>query len=179
MNSLFVCAQCLSIIHNTDVMFPIRDVSIFINIMLGKLYFYIKFMVGNDRWTTAVFSIDECALVKGLKSDTSYRFRVAAINKFGISPYSWASVEIRTKSKGIVSNYTVHNGRMYHNDAFIFFLILVFNFNNKLGILLISIRKHIFYRKFHVIFRLCSCGYRPRDKEDPSSFSPGHQTTLS
>jgi len=58
---------------------------------------------GDERWTTATFSIDECALVKGLKSDTSYRFRVAAINKFGTSPYSWASVEIRTKKHGAAS----------------------------------------------------------------------------
>jgi hypothetical protein len=55
---------------------------------------------GDERWTTATYTIDECALVKGLKVDTSYRFRVSAVNAFGISPYSWASVEIRTKKKG-------------------------------------------------------------------------------
>ncbi|ELU05513.1 hypothetical protein CAPTEDRAFT_229047 [Capitella teleta] len=55
---------------------------------------------GDERWTTATYCIDECALIKGLKVDTSYRFRVSAVNAFGISPYSWASVEIRTKKKG-------------------------------------------------------------------------------
>ena len=55
---------------------------------------------GDERWTTATYCIDECALVKGLKIDTSYRFRVSAVNAFGVGPYSWASVEIRTKKKG-------------------------------------------------------------------------------
>ncbi|KAK2145039.1 hypothetical protein LSH36_707g01145 [Paralvinella palmiformis] len=58
------------------------------------------FKPGEQRWTTATYCIDECALIKGLKPDTSYRFRVSAINAFGISPYSWASVEVRTKRKG-------------------------------------------------------------------------------
>jgi len=39
-------------------------------------------------------------LIKGLRADTTYRFRVSAINQFGQSPYSWASIEIRTKKKG-------------------------------------------------------------------------------
>jgi len=55
---------------------------------------------GDERWTTATYCIDECALVKGLKPNNSYRFRVSAINKFGISPYSWGSVEIRTLKAG-------------------------------------------------------------------------------
>jgi serine/threonine protein kinase len=55
---------------------------------------------GDERWTTATYCIDECALVKGLKANTSYRFRVSAINKFGISPYSFGSVEIRTLKSG-------------------------------------------------------------------------------
>lgn len=54
---------------------------------------------GDERWTVATYCIDECALVKGLKPETKYRFRVCAINKFGISPYSWASVEVKTKPK--------------------------------------------------------------------------------
>jgi len=58
------------------------------------------FKLGDDRWVTATYCIDECALVKGLRADTSYRFRVSAINKFGQGPYSWASVEIKTKKKG-------------------------------------------------------------------------------
>jgi len=60
----------------------------------------VSITLGDDRWTTATYCIDECALVKGLKPDSSYRFRVSAVNKFGQSPYSWASVEIRTKKKG-------------------------------------------------------------------------------
>ena len=38
--------------------------------------------------------------MKALASDTVYRFRVSAINKFGQSPYSWATVEVRTKKEG-------------------------------------------------------------------------------
>ena len=59
--------------------------------------------VGDERWTTATYCIDECALIKGLRADTTYRFRVSAINQFGQSPYSWASIEIRTKKKGTVA----------------------------------------------------------------------------
>lgn len=61
------------------------------------------FRPGDQRWTTATYCIDECALIKSLKPDTSYRFRTSAINKFGQSPYSWASIEIRTKKKGAPS----------------------------------------------------------------------------
>jgi len=57
-------------------------------------------IVGDEHWTTATYCIDECALIKGLKADTTYRFRVSAVNQFGQSPYSWASIEIRTKKKG-------------------------------------------------------------------------------
>ena len=57
--------------------------------------------LGDERWTTATYCIDECAVVKGLKKDTTYRFRVGAVNKFGISAYSWGSVEIRTKKTGM------------------------------------------------------------------------------
>jgi len=56
--------------------------------------------VGDERWTAATYCIDECALIKGLRADTTYRFRVSAINQFGQSPFSWASIEIRTKKKG-------------------------------------------------------------------------------
>ena len=55
---------------------------------------------GDERWTTATYCIDECVIVKALASDTVYRFRVSAINKFGQSPYSWATVEVRTKKEG-------------------------------------------------------------------------------
>ncbi|ESO11851.1 hypothetical protein HELRODRAFT_71319, partial [Helobdella robusta] len=61
------------------------------------------FRPGDHRWTTATYSIDECVIVKNLKPETSYRFRISAINQFGQSPYSWASVEIKTKKKGTCS----------------------------------------------------------------------------
>ncbi len=57
-------------------------------------------MTGDERWTTATYCIDECALIKGLSPDHKFRFRVSALNKFGISPYSWASTEVRTRTKG-------------------------------------------------------------------------------
>jgi len=56
---------------------------------------------GDDRWSCATYCIDECALIKSLRPDTTYRFRVSAINQFGQSSYSWASIEIRTKKKGM------------------------------------------------------------------------------
>jgi len=62
-------------------------------------------VTGDERWTTATYCIDECALIKGLRADTTYRFRVSAINQFGQSPFSWASIEIRTKKKGLTTRY--------------------------------------------------------------------------
>ncbi|XP_074662623.1 protein Obscurin-like [Tubulanus polymorphus] len=56
--------------------------------------------VGQDKWSIATYTIDECALVSGLRPNTVYRFRVCGRNRFGVSPYSWASIEVRTKSKG-------------------------------------------------------------------------------
>ncbi|CAH1789060.1 unnamed protein product [Owenia fusiformis] len=55
---------------------------------------------GDDRWTTGTYTIGECALINNLEDDTIYRFRVSCINQFGASPYSWASIECKTKSKG-------------------------------------------------------------------------------
>ena len=66
----------------------------------GSFYVTCRLLLGDERWTNATYCIDECALVKGLRASTTYRFRVAAINQFGTSPYSWASVEIKTKDKG-------------------------------------------------------------------------------
>ena len=70
-------------------------------------------VAGDERWTTATYCIDECALIKGLRGDTTYRFRVSAINQFGQSPYSWASIEIRTKKKGTVSFSRRFNCRVF------------------------------------------------------------------
>ncbi|XP_064598573.1 obscurin-like isoform X2 [Liolophura sinensis] len=55
---------------------------------------------GEDRWTSAVSVLDECALVPRLKPSTIYRFRVSCSNRFGVSPFSWSSVEVRTKAPG-------------------------------------------------------------------------------
>ncbi|CAF4921830.1 unnamed protein product, partial [Rotaria sp. Silwood1] len=48
------------------------------------------------KWTQSTFSIEESALIHGLKPSTYYRFRVSCINRMGISAYSWASEEVRT-----------------------------------------------------------------------------------
>ncbi|XP_013394705.1 obscurin-like [Lingula anatina] len=55
---------------------------------------------GEERWTTASYTIDECALVTDLSPETEYRFRVSCLNRFGVSPYSWSSQEVTTKSAG-------------------------------------------------------------------------------
>ncbi|XP_055959480.1 obscurin-like [Patella vulgata] len=56
--------------------------------------------LGDERWTTAVKILHECAVVKGLKPDTGYRFRVSCMNQFGMSPYSWSSIQVVTKQSG-------------------------------------------------------------------------------
>ena len=66
-------------------------------------------VVGDEHWTTATYCIDECALIKGLRADTTYRFRISAINDFGQSPFSWASIEIRTKKKGTLLSMFVQS----------------------------------------------------------------------
>ncbi|XP_060079443.1 obscurin-like [Ylistrum balloti] len=53
---------------------------------------------GDETWTVGANVIDECCLVAGLLQGRSYRFRVACVNKFGISPYSVASTEVKTRS---------------------------------------------------------------------------------
>ncbi|XP_069107585.1 twitchin-like isoform X2 [Argopecten irradians] len=57
---------------------------------------YRKF--GDETWTVAANVIDECCLVTGLLQGRSYRFRVSCVNKFGISPYSVASTEVKTRT---------------------------------------------------------------------------------
>ncbi|XP_033728113.1 LOW QUALITY PROTEIN: obscurin-like [Pecten maximus] len=57
---------------------------------------YRKF--GDESWTVAANVIDECCLVTGLLQGRSYRFRVSCVNKFGISPYSVASTEVKTRT---------------------------------------------------------------------------------
>lgn len=57
--------------------------------------------VGDERWTTCVYTNQEAAVVNNLKPETNYRFRVSATNRFGASAYSWASAESLTKPKGL------------------------------------------------------------------------------
>ncbi|CAF0999016.1 unnamed protein product, partial [Didymodactylos carnosus] len=52
------------------------------------------------KWTISTFTIEESAIIKDLKSNTNYRFRVSCINKIGISAYSWGSEEIKTLEDG-------------------------------------------------------------------------------
>ncbi|CAF4297462.1 unnamed protein product [Didymodactylos carnosus] len=52
------------------------------------------------KWTNSTFTIEETAIIKDLKPDTHYRFRVSCINKIGISSYSWGSEEIKTLEDG-------------------------------------------------------------------------------
>jgi serine/threonine protein kinase len=52
------------------------------------------------KWSNALYTIQECCLVKDLRPLTKYRFRVSCINTVGISSYSWASEEITTLAPG-------------------------------------------------------------------------------
>ena len=52
------------------------------------------------KWSNALYTIQECCLVKDLKPLSNYRFRVSCINTIGISSYSWASEEITTLAPG-------------------------------------------------------------------------------
>ncbi|CAF3800634.1 unnamed protein product, partial [Rotaria magnacalcarata] len=59
--------------------------------------FRIDYKAREDlKWTQSTFTIEESALIHGLKPSTYYRFRVSCINRMGISAYSWASEEIRS-----------------------------------------------------------------------------------
>ncbi|XP_064646394.1 muscle M-line assembly protein unc-89-like isoform X2 [Lineus longissimus] len=55
---------------------------------------------GAREWTLGTHTINECALIQGLEPDSVYRFRANCVNKFGTSPYSFGSIEIRTKHEG-------------------------------------------------------------------------------
>ncbi len=55
---------------------------------------------GDVKWYNALFTMQECCLIKNLEASTSYRFRVSCINTIGISSYSWASEEITTLAPG-------------------------------------------------------------------------------
>ncbi|XP_076089438.1 twitchin-like isoform X1 [Mytilus galloprovincialis] len=63
----------------------------------------------GNSWLTVAHPIDECTIVKDLAPNTSYRFRVCAVNQFGFSAYSVASPEIVTTEDGdkiVLDEYT-------------------------------------------------------------------------
>lgn len=49
------------------------------------------------QWRKSLKTINECAYIGNLEADTSYLFRVSCQNKFGLSPYSFASAVVTTK----------------------------------------------------------------------------------
>jgi len=62
-----------------------------------------NFNITEERsWLTGSHPIDECTIISDLLPDTSYRFRVCAVNQFGSSAYSVASTEILTLSEGLL-----------------------------------------------------------------------------
>lgn len=65
------------------------------------LCYKVDFKISGDvKWSNALFTIQECCLIKNLQANTNYRFRVSCINTIGISSYSWASEEITTLPEG-------------------------------------------------------------------------------
>ncbi len=61
------------------------------------LSFKVDYKVSDDvKWSNALYTIQECCLIKSLAPHTKYRFRVSCINAVGVSPYSWASDEVQT-----------------------------------------------------------------------------------
>jgi len=57
----------------------------------------------EDTWHCAGYTQDEAYLCTGLDPDKIYRFRVSCMNKYGISPFSYSSSEIRTERSGTAS----------------------------------------------------------------------------
>jgi len=57
----------------------------------------------EDTWHSAGYTLDEAYLCTGLDPDKIYRFRVSCMNKYGISPFSYSSSEIRTERSGTAS----------------------------------------------------------------------------
>jgi serine/threonine protein kinase len=55
---------------------------------------------GDVKWSNALYTIQECCLIKNLEPLSNYRFRVSCINTIGISSYSWASEEVTTLAPG-------------------------------------------------------------------------------
>ena len=69
------------------------------NIPYIFLLFLALFSV-EERWTRGPFVSEEYCLLTGLVPSTDYIFRVSCHNKYGSSPYSWASLPATTGSVG-------------------------------------------------------------------------------
>jgi len=62
---------------------------------------------GDVKWSNALFTIEECCIIKSLLPNTTYRFRVSCINTIGVSSYSWASEEVTTLPEGNTTSFTI------------------------------------------------------------------------
>ena len=73
-------------------------------------YIYSNFVCSfsvEERWTRGPFVSEEYCLLTGLVPNTDYIFRVSCHNKYGSSPYSWASLPVTTGSVGELINSSV------------------------------------------------------------------------
>ena len=69
------------------------------------------YKISSDfKWSNALFTTEECCLIKNLQPLTTYRFRVSCINTIGVSSYSWASEEVTTLKAG-KSKITIDNNQ--------------------------------------------------------------------
>ncbi|XP_052813115.1 uncharacterized protein LOC128240501 isoform X5 [Mya arenaria] len=64
--------------------------------LLGYRVDYRRESAGERRWTLGPYVTEEYALISGLVPDSTYTFRVSCTNKYGPSPFSSASLEVRT-----------------------------------------------------------------------------------
>jgi serine/threonine protein kinase len=73
------------------------------------LCYKVDYKMSSDvKWSNALFTTEECCLIKDLQPLTNYRFRVSCINTIGVSSYSWASEEVTTLAHG-KSKITIDN----------------------------------------------------------------------
>jgi serine/threonine protein kinase len=74
------------------------------------LSYKVDYKLSNDvKWINALYTIEECCLIKNLAPLSNYRFRVSCINNIGISAYSWASEEITTLSSSDQTKIIIDN----------------------------------------------------------------------
>ena len=65
------------------------------------LCYKVDFKIVDDvKWSNALYTIQECCLIRNLQPQTKYIFRVSCINTIGVSSYSWASEQIETLALG-------------------------------------------------------------------------------